>query len=381
MIYLDNAATTPVFPSAAAAAMDAMTENYGNPSSIHKAGQAAKKVLYDARKILAPLARGFSAENIILTSGGTEANNLAIAGVLKGKIRQGGSVFLSATEHASVTEAVKEFSKYFNIVFFEPDRGGHITAKEIESKLTKDAVFVSLMLVNNETGAINDVRAIKPALKRLGADAIVHSDCVAAFGKVALPSTADVDLISVSGHKINAMKGIGALYVKSGVKLKPIIFGGGQQNAMRSGTENVPAAASLAAAAKELFADFDGVKARYEALYDKARKLLESLDFVRINTSEPSSKAVLNVSVPGIPSEVIVRFLQDKDIFVSPASACSSNKGGGSAVLAAMRLPDELRKSAVRISFGRQNAESDVDALYAAIKEAAKHFKICEATK
>ncbi|MBR2327852.1 MAG: cysteine desulfurase [Clostridia bacterium] len=375
MIYFDNGATTPVCNSAAKAALEAMKESFGNPSSIHKVGQAAKAIEESARKRLASLAKGFTPSEVIFTSSGTEANNLAISGVLKRLARRGGRVCLSSTEHASVTAVFKEWADFFEIAYFEPDSDGRITKEEIESKIDENTVFVSLMLINNETGAKNDLFAVKPALEKVGAKAVVHSDCVAAFGKTELPSSREADLISVSGHKINAAKGVGALFASKDVLLKPLTVGGGQEKGLRSGTENVPAIASLEAAIEEHFKDLSAIKAHYDELFYYALSGLYDIGGVCSNTCDNSSHAVLNISVIGIPSEVLVRFLQDRDIYLSPASACSSNKGGHSTVLKAMRLSPERQKSAVRISFGMQNTKDEIDKLCCAVSDAVEYFK------
>ena len=255
MIYFDNGATTPVCDAAIKAATEAMRDYFGNPSSIHKLGQQAKATEEAARKRLASLAKGFTPDEVIFTSSGTEANNLAISGVLKRLSKRGGKILLSSTEHASVTAVFKEFEEFFETVYLEPDSDGRITEKEIIGKIDDNVVFVSLMLINNETGARNDLFAVKPALERAGAKAVVHTDCVAAFGKTELPSKKEADLITVSGHKINASKGVGALFASKNVILKPLIVGGGQEKGLRSGTENLPAIASLNAAMEEHFKD------------------------------------------------------------------------------------------------------------------------------
>ncbi len=375
MIYFDNGATTPVCDAAIKAATEAMRDYFGNPSSIHKLGQQAKATEEAARKKLASLAKGFTPDEVVFTSSGTESNNLAISGVLKRLAKRGGKVLLSSTEHASVSAVFKEWADFFEICYFEPNSDGRITKEEIESKIDEKTVFVSLMLINNETGARNDLFAVKPALERVGAKAIVHSDCVAAFGKTELPSKKEADLISVSGHKINALKGVGALFASKDVLLKPIIVGGGQEKNLRSGTENVPAIASLSAAIDEHFKDFTAIKAHYDELFYYALSGLYNIGGVCSNTCDNSSHAVLNISVVGIPSEVLVRFLQDRDIYVSPASACSSNKGGHSTVLKAMNLSPERQKSAIRISFGVQNTKDEVDNLCNAISDAVDYFK------
>ncbi len=375
MIYFDNGATTPVCDAAIKAATEAMRDYFGNPSSIHKLGQQAKATEEAARKRLASHAKGFTPDEVIFTSSGTEANNLAISGVLKRLSKRGGKILLSSTEHASVTAVFKEFEEFFETVYLEPDSDGRITEKEIIGKIDDNVVFVSLMLINNETGARNDLFAVKPALERAGAKAVVHTDCVAAFGKTELPSKKEADLITVSGHKINASKGVGALFASKNVILKPLIVGGGQEKGLRSGTENLPAIASLNAAMEEHFKDLSSVKAHYDDLFYYALSGLYDIGGVCSNTCDNSSHAVLNISVVGIPSEVLVRFLQDRDIFLSPASACSSNKGGHSTVLKAMRLSPERQKSAVRISFGMQNTRDEVDKLCDAVSEAVAYFK------
>ncbi len=376
MIYFDNGATTPVCNEAINAAVNAMKTEYANPSSIHRFGQSVKSELLNARKKIALFAEGFSADEVYFTSGGTEANNIAILGVLKKLIRSGGRICLSRTEHSSVSAPFKELTDKFEVVYFEPNKEGRITEEEIFSKINSNTVFVSLMLANNETGAINDVWAIRKAVKQAKANAIIHSDCVAAFGKVPLPSKKEVDLITVSGHKIRASKGVGVLYASSSLRLSPIVFGGGQEKGIRNGTENVPAIMSLSAAASLLIENFNEYKSHYDLLFKKGVELFSNNPKVFINSTENSSHAVLNLSVPKIPSEVMVRFLQDRDIFVSPGSACSSNKSLASSVLAAMKLSPDRQKSAFRISFGVQNTVEEVEALYNAICEAIVYFKV-----
>ncbi len=364
--YLDNSATTPVCPAAAARAAELMCQNFGNPSSVHSLGFAAEQALEAARQTVAG-ALSASPGEIVFTSGGTESNNLAVLGAALSARRRGDTVLTTAVEHPSVLQAVKALEGFgFHAVVLPVEKDGGLSLETVERALTERTVLVSVMLVNNETGARQPVEAIAALLKRKGSKALLHTDAVQAFGKQPLSvASLGVDLLSVSGHKIHAPKGVGALYVKKGVRLTPQTYGGGQEGGLRSGTQAVHQIGAFAAAVEALPPAGEAERAA-EALRVRLLAGLATIPGAVCNSPPNASPFIVNLSVPGLPSEVLIRALEEQGVFVSGGSACA--KGGRSHVLGAMGLPPALVDSALRVSFSTDTTPAAVDLFLSALQ-------------
>ena len=366
--YLDNAATTKVCDEAAQAALAAMTENYGNPSSTHTKGREANRLLESARKQVSA-ALGCTPGELIFTSCGSESDNWAILGGAEAMKRKGKHVISSAVEHDAVRRSLDELeSRGFEVTRLAPDKKGGVSLDSVVSALRDDTILVSLMLVNNETGAVTDISSIAKAVKKACPAALVHTDAVQGFMKV--PFTAKslgADMVSISGHKIHAPKGVGALYVKNGLKLKPFIVGGSQENGRRAGTEAMPQIAAFGAACEIARAGMAENIARMQSLRERAVERLsrEIPELVLIGGGSPH---ILSISLPGWRSEVLMNYLEAKEVYVSRSSACK--KGGRSHVLEAMGLSSRVIDGAIRVGLSRFTTAEDIDALCAALKEA-----------
>ncbi len=373
MIYLDNSATTKPCPQAIEAMLDAMTSRWGNPSSLYRIGLEAEQLLSAAR---ASAARWLSCreDEIYFTAGGTEANNLALFGAAEARKRRGRRIVTTAIEHPSVMEVMRLLEKKgFEVIYLPPQENGCVAEEAIRTAVTPDTILVSMMLVNNETGAIQPVAAAKEAILAAGAPALLHCDAVQAFGKMPISVTKlGVDLLSASGHKIHAGKGAGFLYKARAVHLPPLILGGGQEKGLRSGTESVPMIAAFGAAIDALPA-LEAQLPRMRALNDYARKVLLATGLVRIHSPGDALPYVLSISVPGYRSETLLHFLEARDIYVSSGSACA--KGKGSYVLRAMGLSDDEADSALRLSFSRETTKEEIDLLAEALTEAAARLR------
>lgn len=365
--YLDNAATTQVSPAAADAAMRAMTECFGNPSSVHRLGIEAEIVVRNARESIAH-ALGCESEELLFTSGGTESNNTALLRGAEAQRRHGRHIITTAFEHPSVLECAKKLEQSgWELNYLRPTHDGGISLDELESLIRSDTVMLSMMLVCNETGVRLPVEEAAKLLKRKNPNALMHVDAVQAFGKERFsPKRLGADLLSITAHKIHGPKGIGALYIKHGLTLTPLIFGGGQEKNLRSGTEPVPAIAGFGVAAEEAFERLDETVAKINALRERTLAGLEKIDGVKVIAH---GEGIINIALPRYPSEVAIRLLENRSVFLSGGSACA--KGRESHVLSAMRIDPKLVKSALRISFSRMNTEEDIDALLAALSEIA----------
>ena len=366
--YLDNSATTRVCPEAAEAAMLAMTEIYGNPSSTHTKGREAKQLLDKSRKQVAD-ALGCTVQELVFTSCGSESDNWAILNGAELMRREGMHIISSQVEHDAVRKSLDELERRgFEVTRLKPDDTGAIPVQAVMEALRPDTVLVTLMLVNNETGAVTDIGAIARAMKKAGSQALLHTDAVQAFMKLPFTvKTLGADLVSVSGHKIHAPKGIGALYIKNGVKLKPYLLGGGQENGRRAGTEAMPQIAAFGAACEIARAGMAENIARMDALRARAVERL-SRDIPELVLIGGGSPHILSISLPGWRSEVLMNFLEAKEVYVSRSSACK--KGGRSHVLEAMGLSSRVIDGAIRIGLSHFTTEEDIDALCAALKDA-----------
>ena len=358
-IYLDNSATTRVSPAAAQRALELMQQEYGNPSSLHHRGFAAEQALDAARRELAGIL-GAKKEEVYFTSGGSQGNNLAILGGAMAARRRGDRVVTTAIEHESVLAPVKHLSENgFQTTLLPSTAEGIVTPEAAEAAVDERTVLLSVMLVNSETGAVNDILSIAGAARRKNPRVLIHCDCVQGFGKLlVLPALWGVDIVTVSGHKVHAPKGIGAVWVKKGTRLQPLYYGAGQEGGLHPGTENVPGACAFAAAARELWDRREENMARFGELRDCLVKNLEKIPGACINSGADSAPYIVNFSLPGIRSEVMIHYLEDKGISVSSGSACS--KGAKSHVLTAMGLPPRRIDSAIRVSFCRDNTTREV---------------------
>ncbi len=368
MVYFDNSATTKVCEKSARKALYLMTEGFGNPSSVHSLGLDAEGEMENARKIIAKRLSCIPAE-ITFTSCGTEANNLAIFGAAYKNRRLGKKIVTTCVEHPSVLNAMKHLeNEGYEVVYLPVDREGCVSAEDIENAIDKNTILVSIMLVNNETGAIMPVKSARDAIVKKNSPAILHCDCVQAFGKVDFtPDSLGADLISVSGHKVHAPKGIGALYIKKGVKIIPQMLGGGQEKGLRSGTEAVELIGAFGEAVKELPSQKDAEK-HIKNLNNILREGVLNIGGFFINSGKDASPYILNISTEKIPSEVMIRFLESKGIYVSGGSACS--KGARSHVLSAQGVSPKRIDCAIRISMCYENTLEEVNLLIDALKEA-----------
>ncbi len=369
MIYFDNAATTKVSESSAKKAFEVMTEYYGNPSSVHDFGYEAEKLLKASRKtILTKLGSCDRNDEFVFTSGGTEANNLAIFGTLGAHKHSGKTVFFSDSEHASVYNISKELTKSGYNVKYIPTAGGKLDLEYCKNNFSKDTVLISCMHTNNETGAIYDIKALDSLRKQLCPGAVLHTDAVQAFCKTEKAlCLCGADLISVSGHKIHAPKGIGGLFIKAGVRISPLLFGGGQEKDIRPGTESLPCIAAFAQAVSENDEkkNLRKVNDLYEYL---SSSLSKKLPQVKINIPEAHTPYVLSITLPSIKSEVMLRFLSAKEIYISAGSACSS-KHRENRVLSAFGLDQKSADYTVRISFCEYNTTEEADEFVNALSD------------
>ena len=367
--YLDNAATTRVCDAAVKAAVEAMTQGYGNPSSRHRAGAQAAQHLSECRSVIAT-ALGANTEEVYFTSCGTESDNWAVRGAALLGRRRGRHIITTAIEHDAVLQPCRKLEREgWEVTYLKPDRGGMITARQVADALREDTVLVSMMLVNNELGTVLPVAEVAKLLKEKKSAALLHCDAVQGFLKV--PFTVrelGVDLLSISGHKVHAPKGIGALYIRSGVKLPAMVLGGHQENDLRSGTEPTAQIAAFAAAVAEGLVSREADLAHLKELKAYAVDMLTGeVDGLSV-VADGEAPHILPVTLPGYKSEVVVRFLSDRGICVSSGSAC--HKGKPSHVFAALALPKKQMDGVLRISFSTGNTKEDIDALVQGLKEA-----------
>lgn len=370
--YFDNSATTKPCNEATEVAIKAITENWGNPSSLHSMGSDASAALKKSRKKVSKLL-GVSDDNFFFTSSGTVANNTAIFGTYQKLKKQGNRIVTTAIEHPSVGEPISALERAgVEVIRLMPDKYGKINEDELCESINANTILVSLMAVNNEVGSVLPVNAVRKAVLRNNAPALIHADCVQAFGKIPVnPRNIDADFITVSGHKIHALKGVGGLYIKNPGIIKPYVLGGGQEKNMHSGTEATPAIFSFGAAAEQAM----NIGKHHEYVKSlKARFIdgISDLSCVTINSPDDAIPYIINISILGLPSQPIVNFMSSKGICISAGSACKT--GHRSPVLTAMGLAPEVIDSAVRISFSRYNTFDEVDLLIDAVKEAAHKY-------
>lgn len=373
MIYFDHAATTAVLPEAAQAALETMTEGFGNPSSLYRLGTQAAKHLADHRTQVAQ-ALGCKADEVYFTSGGTEGDNWAIAMATHLGRHKGKHIITTAIEHAAVIEPCKALeSQGYEVTYLTPDPQGHIRLEDLEAALRPDTVLVSLMLVNNETGAIQPVAEAAQLLRRKKSATLLHTDAVQGFLKIPFtPKSLGADLLTISGHKIGAMKGSGALYIRAGLRGIPLIRGGGQESALRSGTEATPQIAALATAATLGRQRLEDHTAHLTALKGYALDTLQREVPGLVVVSAGDAPHICAISLPGYPSQVVVRYLSDQGFCLSAGSAC--HRGKASHVYAAMGLSKAVRDGMLRLSFGPENTKEEIDQLAQALARTTREL-------
>lgn len=353
--YLDNSATTCTFARSCDIMMKTMSQDYGNPSSLHEKGFQAERYVKEAREIVAKSLR-VSEREILFTSGGTESNNLALIGCALANRRSGNHLITTTFEHASVGNTMRFLEELgFRITWLPVDHQGVVSLKALEEAICQDTILVSVMYVNNEIGSVQPVEDIARIIHRKKPDVLFHADAIQAYGKYIIrPRRQGIDLLSVSGHKIHGPKGTGFLYVRDKVKIKPIIYGGEQQHGMRSGTENVPGIAGLGEAVKEIYKDHE---ARIRKMYELKHlfvEQLEDLEGITVNGQplDQGAPHIVSVSFRGVRSEVLLHALEARGIYVSAGSACSSNHPAVSGTLKSIGVEKELLDSTLRFSFG-----------------------------
>ncbi|MDD6736116.1 MAG: cysteine desulfurase family protein [Clostridiales bacterium] len=353
MIYLDNASTTKPSQGARDAALAAF-ENFGNPSSLHRLGMDAEKIIRNTGDDIARVL-GVDAKNIYFTSGGTESNNTAIFGYVRGNKKRGNHIITTAIEHPSVLEPFHILEKEgFEVTYLPVDKSGAINLDDLKNALRSDTILVSVMTVNNETGVIQPFEKLKEIMKGYSPKAALHCDGVQGFCKIDIkPKKCGIDMLSVSAHKIHGIKGTGALYIADGVHIAPIIAGGGQQKNIRSGTENVVGIAAFGGAVRS----FKRISRNKRT--ELAEKLTQKIDNISINGEGLNSGYVLNVSFLGTKAEILLHSLEAKGIYVSSGSACSSNHPAPSHVLTAMGKTAEEIRGAIRVSFSDEDFDTD----------------------
>lgn len=382
-VYLDNSATTKPYQGVVEIMLQTLQEDYGNPSSMHRLGVKAEQYMKSAAAIIASTLK-VEPREIIFTSGGTEANNLALIGTAMANKRRAKHIITTRIEHPSVHQAVVHLEEQgFRVSFLPVDSAGKIIKSKLYELIGEDTLMVSMMYVNNEIGSVQDIYEIAQELKKLKKDIIIHVDAVQAFGKYRIfPKREGIDLLSISGHKIHGPKGIGVLYASDKLKINPTVFGGGHQRGIRSGTENVPGIAGIGQAVKELYIDFDH---KTDTMYELKQYFLQEvskLEGVTINGMplecteafeldciKKTAPHIMSVNFQGIRSEVFLHALEEKGVFVSSGSACSTHHTTPSAALTAIGLPKDLMESTLRLSMSELTTREELDYTLEQMKE------------
>lgn len=370
--YFDNSATTRCVPAVREVMDKIYDEDFGNPSSLHMMGVYAEKYLKNSRETIAKILK-VNEKEILFTSGGTESNNTAIIGCAMANKRSGNHIITSSIEHAAVLEPMKFLEEQgFRVTYLPVDSKGVVDMDALAEAVCDETILVSVMMVNNEIGTIEPVEEIARLVKGKNPKVYVHVDAIQGFGKMNIhPKRMGIDMLSVSAHKINGPKGVGFLYINEKVKIKPLILGGGQQKGMRSGTDNVPGVAGMAKACELAY---EGLEAKRAHLYELRNRMIagfREFDGVTINGFDDDTAAphVVSVSFANVRSEVLLHALEDKGIYVSAGSACSSNKPAPSKTLINIGAPKEIIESTVRFSFSVYNTVEEVDYCLSTLKE------------
>ena len=371
-IYLDNSATTRTYDEVTEYMSHIMKDVYGNPSSMHMVGVSAENEIKTARQTIADIMK-VEEKEMIFTSGGTESDNLALIGCAMAQRRAGNHLITTRTEHPAVIETMKYLEEQgFEVTYLDVERDGRVSPAALKEALTEETILVSIMHVNNEIGSVNDIEKLADIVRSYRPAALFHTDAVQSFGKMRIyPKRMKVDLVSVSGHKIHGPKGVGLLYVNDRVKIRPVIFGGGQQRGLRSGTENVPGIAGLALAAKKIYEELPEATGRMYELKTAFIEGLSDLPDVTVNglpgaadlaeAVRMSAPHIVSASFAGVRAEVLLHALEAKGIYVSSGSACSTNKPAKSATLLAINLPADLIGSTLRFSFSADTTKEELD--------------------
>ncbi len=377
--YLDNSATTKVFDEVKDIMVETMLKDYGNPSSMHLRGVEAEKYVKEARENIAKTLK-VDEKEIVFTSGGTESNNMAIIGTALANRRAGNHIITTAVEHASVHNTMEFLAEQgFRITYLNVNESGVINIKDLEDAICDDTILISVMYVNNEIGSVMPISEIAEVIKAKKPDVVFHVDAIQAYGKYHIyPRRMGIDLLSVSGHKIHGPKGSGFLYIRDKLKIKPIIYGGGQQKGMRSGTENVPGIAGIGVAAKKIYENFDENIDRLYELKDYLIDELSKIENVRIHSKKGRDFApqIVNASFVGVRSEVLLHSLEDRKIYVSAGSACSTNKHTVSATLKGIGLDFDEIESAIRFSFCIFTTKEEIDYTVSVINELLPRLRL-----
>lgn len=366
-VYLDNSATTRVFPEVAELMTKIMCEDYGNPSSLHMKGVAAEQHLRYAKETLAKLLK-VNEKEILFTSGGTESDNLALIGCAMANRRRGNHLITTRVEHPAILKTMQYLESIgYQVTYLPVDKSGRICLEDLHRAITPQTILVSIMHTNNEVGARQPIEEAGALIKRMNPAILFHVDAVQGFGKARIyPKKMNIDLLSVSGHKIHGPKGVGFLYINEKVKIQPIVYGGGQQQNLRSGTENVPGVAGLAKAAEMMYAHMDEDISRLYRLKTMFIDGVKKLNDIQVNGLsdggiEGTAPHIVSVSFAGVRSEVLLHALEDKGIYVSAGSACSAHKPQPSATLKAMGIDKDLLSSTIRFSFSVYTTEEEIN--------------------
>lgn len=374
-VYLDNAATTMPFQEVRDIMIETMEKEYGNPSSMHRKGIDAEKYVKQARKIIAKSMK-VEEKEIIFTSGGTEANNQALIGGALANARKGKHIITTRIEHASVHNPLLFLEEQgFRVSFVSVDENGYVNMEELLNEICEDTILVSVMYVNNEIGTLEDILSIGKAVKNKKPDVLFHVDAIQAFGKCKIyPKKLGIDLLSVSGHKIHGPKGIGFLYIKEKTKIKPYIYGGGQQNGLRSGTENVPGIAGLGKAVELIYQNHEEKQNTLYELKEYFVEQLKQIEHMTVNgitniSIRETAPHVVSVTAHGVRSEVLLHALEDKGVYVSSGSACSSNHPALSGTLQAIGLDKKAIEGTIRFSFSVFTTKEELDYTITVLRE------------
>ena len=363
-VYLDNSATTKCLPEVAALMTRIMCEEYGNPSSLHKKGVESEKYVRYAKEVIAKCMK-VQEKEILFTSGGTESDNIALIGGAYANYRAGRHIITTRIEHPAVLQTCAYLEEQgFAVTYLPVNAKGVVSLADLERAMTKNTILVSIMHTNNEVGAVQPIEQAGELIKHMNPNTLFHVDAVQGFGKCRIyPKRMHVDLLSVSAHKIHGPKGVGFLYINEKAKVRPIIFGGGQQKGMRSGTENVPGIAGMAKAIEEIFTDFDEKMEYLYSIKERFVKGVSALEGIRLNgpVGRDGAPHVVSVSIQGVRSEVMLHALEDKGIYVSAGSACSSNKPSVSATLKAIGVEKQYLDATLRFSFSLYTTEAEID--------------------
>ena len=371
-IYLDNSATTRVFPEVAELMAKVMCEDYGNPSSLHMKGVQAEQYLRSARETFAGILK-VNEKEIFFTSGGTESDNMALIGCARAGVRQGKHLITTQIEHPAVLNTMRYLeSQGFRVTYLPVDAWGRISLEDLRRAMTPETVLVSVMHTNNEVGSLQPVAEAASLVKRMNPRTLFHVDAVQGFGKAKIyPRRMGIDLLSASGHKIHGPKGMGLLYVREGVKVRPLLYGGGQQKDLRPGTENVPGIAGFGEAVREIYTDFEEKRERLYRLKEQFVEGIGKLNGASVNgkTGRDSAPHIVSAGFEGVKSEVLLHALEERGIYVSSGSACASNHPAVSGTLKAMGVRRELLDSTLRFSFSEFTTEEELACCLKALEE------------